>query len=396
MSLSNYEPHLFLSNYLITNEMSGMYYNNPYANPYAAQNLQYGVNMPAPSSGGAEALGTASSLASFIPYVGPLVSAGLNFAGQAYQNYKQEQFYNEYMSPQARMAQMKAAGINPNAAAEGISGSSAPQMTAAAPSSAGNGVGEQLGNSVNTALTADVIRSQAEKNYAEAGLTKSLDVKQNIENQFVEREHMVWLNKAVADGEVSRSFANMAKVDEAYKGANAEASYQQLVANLEKTRAEVSNLAANTLHEFASVYQAMAAAALSEAQIHKVFSDIGLNNAMIGKIAHEVGEIDARTAATYQGINESKARTEAMNIANKFQNDYYAIWQNTGFNYNSDIEKSIVGAYSGGNLSNGDDIMNSLGRYIQGTGSARVKSEDFQWNSDLEVAKMITGIFKVL
>lgn len=31
-----------------------------------------------------------------------------------------------YMSPQARMAQMKAAGINPAAAAQGVSGSSAP------------------------------------------------------------------------------------------------------------------------------------------------------------------------------------------------------------------------------------------------------------------------------
>jgi len=34
--------------------------------------------------------------------------------------------YNMYMSPQARMAQMKAAGINPAAAAQGVSGSSAP------------------------------------------------------------------------------------------------------------------------------------------------------------------------------------------------------------------------------------------------------------------------------
>lgn len=139
--------------------MSGMYYNNPYVNPFAAQNLQqmpmqYGVDTSS------EALSAAGGVASMIPVVGPLLGAGLNMASQAMQNAKQEEFYSKYMSPQARMAQMRAAGINPNAAAQGISGSSAPQMNAASPTGAFSSLGEALGNSVNTALTAGNIAAQ--------------------------------------------------------------------------------------------------------------------------------------------------------------------------------------------------------------------------------------------
>ena len=52
---------------------------------------------------------------------------------------------------------------------------SAPQMNAAAPSNAFSSLGEQLGNSVNTALTADAIKAGIRKTDAETDLTKSLD-----------------------------------------------------------------------------------------------------------------------------------------------------------------------------------------------------------------------------
>lgn len=115
--------------------------------------LQYGVS----SSG--SAMSGLSGLASMMPVVGPVLGAGMNMLGTFMQNRQQEAFYGDYMSPAARMAQMRAAGINPNAAAQGISGSAAPQMNAAAPTSAFTGIGEQLGNSVNTMLTADSIRA---------------------------------------------------------------------------------------------------------------------------------------------------------------------------------------------------------------------------------------------
>lgn len=135
---------------------------------------QYGV-------GTTNAVSGLSGLASLIPGVGPLIGAGMNMLGTFMQNQQQEQFFNQYMSPAARMAQMKAAGINPAAAAQGISGAPAPQMNAAAPTGAFTGLGEQLGNSVNTALTASNIAAQ----------TRNLEVQsegQDIVNKLNEVE----------------------------------------------------------------------------------------------------------------------------------------------------------------------------------------------------------------
>lgn len=136
---------------------------------------QYGVNT------GSQAMSGLSSFASMIPVLGPFLGAGLNMIGTAMQNRQQEQFFNDYMSPQARMAQMRAAGINPNAAAQGISGASAPQMNAAAPTGAFSSLGEALGQSANTALTAGNIAAQ----------TKNLEVQtegQDLMNKMTEVE----------------------------------------------------------------------------------------------------------------------------------------------------------------------------------------------------------------
>lgn len=134
--------------------------------------FQYGTSMP--SSG--------FDLSSLIaPVGGSILGAGLNFLGSAYQNYKQAQFYDKYMSPQARMEQMRAAGINPNAAAQGISGSSAPQVTASQPNGAFTGIGEQLGNSVNTALSAaNIVADTKQKEVQAEG--------QDIQNKIAEVE----------------------------------------------------------------------------------------------------------------------------------------------------------------------------------------------------------------
>lgn len=136
---------------------------------------QYGVNT------GSQAMSGLASVASMIPVLGPFLGMGMNMIGTAMQNRQQEQFYNKYMSPAARMAQMRAAGINPNAAAQGISGAAAPQMNAAAPTSAFSSLGEALGQSVNTGLTAGNIAAQ----------TKNLEVQtegQDLMNKMTEVE----------------------------------------------------------------------------------------------------------------------------------------------------------------------------------------------------------------
>ncbi len=138
---------------------------------------QYGVTMDADT----QALKGAGGIASAIPYIGPVLGAMFNFWAQQNQNQVQEDFYNKYMSPAAKMAQMRAAGINPNAAAQGISGGSFAQMNAAAPTGAYSSLGEALGNSVNTALTAGNIAAQ----------TRNLEVQtegQDLMNKMTEVE----------------------------------------------------------------------------------------------------------------------------------------------------------------------------------------------------------------
>ena len=219
-------------------------------------------------------------------------------------------------------------------------------------------------------MTAKAIEANIRNTDADTAFKDSLNVEKRTTNKYLDAMQSATLDRLVADGEISRSFANMAKVDESYKSANAAANYQQLVANLTHTYKQVELMTAQIEHEYASVYQAMASAALSEAQIHKVFSDIGLNNAMIERIAHEVSEIDARTASTYQAIDESKARQALTEIQTKFQQDYYDVWKVTGFNWNSDIEKSIVGAFQNFQLKDGERMMHALEAYLESSNAA--------------------------
>lgn len=137
-------------------------------NPNAAAQNFYNPYGNAPQYGVSSVMSGLGGLASLMPGVGPLIGAGMNMLGTYMQNQQQEQFFNDYMSPTARMSQMRAAGINPAAAAQGISGAPAPQMNAAAPTGAFTGLGEQLGNSVNTALTASNIAADTKQKAVQA------------------------------------------------------------------------------------------------------------------------------------------------------------------------------------------------------------------------------------
>ena len=113
--------------------------------------------------------------------LGYLIGAGISAAGNIgmnmYQNAKQEEFYNRYSSPLARMAQMASAGINPAAAAQGISGSPFAQMNAAAPSSAFDSVGNLVAEAAVANATKENIEADTENK-------KSQTQGQNIQNQF--------------------------------------------------------------------------------------------------------------------------------------------------------------------------------------------------------------------
>lgn len=371
-------------------DMSGMFYNNPYANPWAAQNIQqmpsqYGVNT---SSG----LSAMSGLASMIPVVGPLLGAGMNIIGQVMQNNKQEQFYNDYMSPQARMAQMRAAGINPNAAAQGIAGASAPQMNAAAPTGAFSSIGEALGQSANTALTAESLKAGIDKTNAETDLTKSLNVEKQTTNKYLDSMQQQTLNNMVQDGRISKHTANMLAVDDYYHGAEAAAHLQQTFVALQTMSKNLDVMEAQIYETYSQAYAEMMAGNLSEAQIHKVFSDIGLNNAQIAKIGHEIDNIDASTMATYQGMTESRARTWLIREQARYQGMLNDEWEETGYNRNSDVNSNLEIMIQKGDKAGAQEILNGLAAMITTQGNARFNSKDYNMDKAIDLIGDITRL----
>lgn len=133
--------------------------------------LQYGVGSSSPS----DAVSQLGYLAGFMPGIGSVLGAGLNLLGVGLQNRQNERYYEEYASPVAQMSQMKQAGINSNAAAQGIAGANAQTPTAA---SMNDGVGiasniaELLGGSVNSMLQAKNLQSQTDNVDAQTAATK--------------------------------------------------------------------------------------------------------------------------------------------------------------------------------------------------------------------------------
>lgn len=348
---------------------------------------QYGVNTSVPSG-----LSAAGDAASMIPYIGPFLGAAFNMASMGIQNSEQERMYNMYMSPQARMAQMKAAGINPAAAAQGVSGSSAPQMNAAAPSSAFTGLGEQLGNSVNTALTADAIRAGINKTNAETELTNSLNVEKTTTNKYLDAMQNAALRNLVNQGTISEHQANIIAVDDYYKGAEAELHFQQSYVALQQMSAQLQNTQQEYFNLLAQEYATMMQGQLSEAQIQKVFSDIGLNNAQIEKIAHETVNIDAATMATMQNISESQSRERLNRAHAQYQEKVNEVWNNSGWNMNSDVNSNFYSMCMQGDYKGAEKLMQGTQALIMNEGNARFKSKDYKFDHLVGVIGMATKL----
>jgi len=359
--------------------MSGLPYQGG-MNSYMFDTSQYGVSMPSQVNTSA-----ATGLSSIVPFIGPLLGAGMNMLAQYSQNQMQKQMFEDYMSPQARMAQMRAAGINPNAASQGISGSSAPQMNAAAPTNAYSGLGEQLGNSVNTALTADAIKAGIRKTDAETELTDSLNTGKQIENKYADAMQNATLKKLVSDGTISEHQANIIAIDDYYHGAEAAAHLEQTYLTIEQMSATLQNTQQEYFNLLAQEYATMQAGQLSEAQIHKVFSDIGLNNAQIEKIAHETENIDASTMAITQSISESQARERLTRAQAQYSEKVYNTWRDSGWNVNSDVNSNFQRLCMEGKIDQAKTILNGTKAMILNEGEARFRSKDYMFDKSVDI-----------
>lgn len=125
--------------------------------------------------GGGNVLSGLGSLASLAGPVGGIIGAGMNLIGASLENKRQEEFYNKYLTPQAQMQNMIKAGINPNAAAQGIAGNS-PQNINAAPTA---NLGQAAAEAVNAG--SGVVQSVAQSRLAEAQAQAAEMQARNIE-----------------------------------------------------------------------------------------------------------------------------------------------------------------------------------------------------------------------
>lgn len=256
--------------------------------------MQYGVS---------NGIGAGASM-SGMPLLGAGISLIGNIAGQYFQNQNQVEMYNAYMSPMARMAQMRAAGINTNAAAQGISGSSSPQMNAAAPTSAFNGVGEQFGQSVNTALTAEAIKAGIENTNAQ---TEGQKITNRFENQtfddraaYLKNQGLISNEEYKQASELSRQYPEM--LDQ---------TIEQMRSNIRKNDAQV-RVFDQQIDNLKKEIDKM------EEEIRKMKSDETLNYAMAGENAARAELEKAEKTLTDKkaelaGVEKQKAELGADN-----------------------------------------------------------------------------------
>lgn len=169
---------------------------------------------------------------------GFLLNAVSAFAQQAYQNKTQESFYEKYESPKARMEQMAQAGINPAAAAQGISGGSFAQMNAAGPSSGlGQGLAQSLGQLIqNQPLTdADVRLKNASVRTAEtqADLFEEEAKNYGIQNKYAPDKFEADIDVLKSQKRINSATAAMmeAKAEYAREFAKADLDLLQETAN---------------------------------------------------------------------------------------------------------------------------------------------------------------------
>ena len=338
-----------------------------------------------------EGLATKGSLiGSLIGFGSKLVNDTINFNRQ----YELQSRQNAWNSPQEQMQRMIAAGINPNAAAQGIAG--APNVGSPASFTPGQNsmpdLASLLGNSVNTDLDANVLRATEANIKADTKNKESVTVGQNISNAWANQEHAANLRKAEAEGWFTEETAKIVAADAKYADANAFAKWQTTCENLRKIANEADVLAQAYYTEMAKTYATMMAGDLSAAQIRKVFSDIGVNNATIRLIEKQVDNVQADTLLKGQEMKESEARTTAQNIQNKFQQDYYDIWQNAGWDMNSNVDANIYRMLMNGETENYKRFFNGMNVYFGEQNNASMRGARPRFEGYMDIFKTIVSI----
>lgn len=311
-------------------------------------------------------ISTIGQLSGMMGPLGSLIGTGLNFMGMNMQNRAQARMYEQYQSPQARMQQMVAAGINPNTAAAGIAGSAAPSMQAAtAPDSMS--LGQAIGNSVNNALQAEMQAAEVEKTKEETDYIKSKNEGQNIANAWANQEHAAALRKMVADGTVSEANARIISADAEYAEANAYEHFTQTMMNTQIMVQELANMQQDYVNKMAQYQLMLAQIGKTEAEIRKIFSDIGVNSALIGKINAETRNIDAGTAATWVNIEGQQIMNDINRVTLAFKQDSLKTMQLYGYRDDLSVQGNYMRLVAQGKQDDANNLMNDTYQFVTGT-----------------------------
>lgn len=168
-----------------------------------------------------------------------LAGAGANFLS-SYVNRQNDlallKYQNEYNSPKNMMKRLTEAGVNPNAALQAIAGNPgygnmAPSDASSVSSLMPNDLGSQIGQSVNNALTADLIKSNIRKNEED---TRG----QKIQNDYEETTFETRVQQAEDEGIITHTQAQNAREFAEKYPELLDISVEQAHATLEKTREE--------------------------------------------------------------------------------------------------------------------------------------------------------------
>lgn len=322
--------------------------------------------------------------------VGSLIGAGLNFIGGQLnadlQQRRQEELYKKFMSPQARMRDMVEAGINPAAAAQGISGAGNASMPSApAATSSSPGLAETLGQSNNTYLSADVAKAQADLLNSERHLADSQNTEQVVKNRYIERQQMATLNSLLIHNDIDSNVANMIAIDEYYKGAEAQAHWQQTVMALTETAQRIENLNQEYFNMLAQEVLIYEQAGLTRNQAEHELVKIGLTKAEISQVYYNIDNIDANTMLTMQNISESESRERLNKAHSWYQEQVNSVWKNSGYNMNSDFNGNFYGNIMQGNIKGASKMLSGMTAYIYNEGDATFHRKDYMMDKGMDI-----------
>lgn len=250
------------------------------------------------------------------------------------------------MNPQRRMQDMIAAGINPNAAAQGISGSVAGLASHSTPMP---DLGSTLGNSANSLLQAKLNESVINKNVSE---TRAQDIENEInEDTMSDRKEIIrqTASKMKADNRISEANATIAEAYAQYAGSNAlndalikQQQHSNLVKEWHKLQADIDKI---------------------DKDIELEDSEINKNVAASDLMVAQMGTEKAKQADLYASARKSNADAQKQEMENKF-------WIDNGFHSDDPLDVAYRNKIANGKEDEAEEMLNDVVEFTKEVNNA--------------------------